>query len=183
MRKVRFLLIVFIAAAMPGPLLAHHDQLCQDEFYQRTFDAIVQYSNQGKTAMSSGDSVGALAAINSIRQMTATIQALCTGLSFNSDTAGLTGSLGPVQIPLGIYQANLKTNGDISISVTPVDGDCAASPLFDLASGQAIAPLGANIIFQSGECIAMVEITHATDPWSLQFERLNIDENLLLGGG
>ena len=183
MRKRRMLLIVLVLLVLPTSLTqAHHDQLCQVDFYQRTFDTLVEYANIGKIAIGDGNAQGALNAVNNIRQITATVQALCTGLSFNSDTDGLTGSLGPVQIPLGIYQANLKTNGDITINVTSLEGECEAAPLFDLSSGQAIAPVGANVIFQSGECIAMVDITNATDPWTLQFERLNIDENLLLGG-
>ncbi len=184
MRNRRYLMLVFIVVlALPTSLLqAHHDQLCQNDFYQRTFDTLVQYAEIGKSAIGNGDAAGALNAVSSIRQITATVQALCTGLSFSSDTDGMTGTLGPVQIPLGIYQANLRTNGDITIQVTPVDGECSAAPLFDLSSGQAIAPVGANVIFQSAECIALVEVVNATDPWSLQFERLNIDENLLLEG-
>lgn len=84
--------------------------------------------------------------------------------------------LGPVEIPVGIYRATLTTDKYASISVTPTQGECGAGSsfltpgLFIIMEGQAAN--GAEAVFTSRGCTALIEVSNVQAAWKLRFEKV-----------
>jgi hypothetical protein len=95
-------------------------------------------------------------------------------LIFNDSAAKV---IGPVEIPAGTYRAKMTTAKYITVSVTATSGECGAgtsflSPgLFILLEGQATQ--GAEAVFTSKGCNALIEVSNVQAPWSLEFEKVS----------
>ena len=100
-------------------------------------------------------------------------RAACDGLSFSGSDSKL---IGPVTIPAGTYRAKATTTGYIIVDVTAVDGQCGAGSrgtsegLFSLSSGE--ADKGAEALFTSKGCTALIELSLIDTDWQLAFERI-----------
>jgi hypothetical protein len=93
-------------------------------------------------------------------------------LSFDSSLEGLQPVLGPLVLPSGTYRVRVVTNGFFIASVKTLSGTCDVGfmGLFNLSAGQ--ANNGAEALFKSSNCEALIAITNVTEPWTLNFEPL-----------
>ena len=96
----------------------------------------------------------------------------CDGLTFSDDKQVV---IGPVTIPAGIYRAKLTTVGYAAVQVDALDGKCgvgarmsANQHLFIVSKGDADA--GAEALFKSEGCTALLTVENVTKPWQLTFE-------------
>lgn len=84
--------------------------------------------------------------------------------------------IGPVEIPAGIYRTILTIERYASVSVTPTQGECGAGSsfltpgLFIIMQGQATN--GAEAIFTSRGCTALIEVSNVQAAWKLRFEKV-----------
>jgi hypothetical protein len=179
-KLITFSILIGVLLSMQTPVvLGHHDQNCQEEFYRRSLDVITQYVAQGELALEQQqDLEGVYHRIESVQQIAATILSLCAGLSLNSDTDGLTGTFGPLNLPAGPYRMQLITNGAFAVSVVPIEGNCDSGLVLEAEAGAAVAPDGVEDNFMSGNCLAMLEITRATDPWTFKFEHMTLIDDI-----
>lgn len=176
MRKLSLLpVLIFLTLFVSQPGAAHNDQLCEDVFYTRNFDVIRQYVEMGQNAANAGDLENAIEAIRNIERIAASVDALCSSLAFNSITDGMNGSIGPINIPTGFYQAHVITNGAMTVNIIPLAGTCPTEQVLNVQSGQATAPDGAFGAFETTDCMAIVEVSSADQPWTLQFQTVDVD--------
>lgn len=97
-----------------------------------------------------------------------------TPLVFNG-----TGStvIGPVNIPVGLYRATFTTGGFGAVTITTSEGECGAGSgfltpgLFNEMAGEATN--GAEAVFTSRGCRALIEVSNVQEPWTLVFEAVN----------
>lgn len=106
----------------------------------------------------------------------ARLRATCDGLTFAGKAQKL---IGPVDFPVGTYRATAKTAGYMAVTITPAQGQCGQgqymdSSLFLIINGQAAN--GAETLFISQGCTAMVEISNVQGDWSLSFENLTTNK-------
>lgn len=86
--------------------------------------------------------------------------------------------IGPIDIAAGTYRATATTAGFIIVQVNPTAGECGVamgligySPgLFIISQGQAAN--GAEAIFTSESCTALIEVSNVQGPWTLTFEKV-----------
>lgn len=99
------------------------------------------------------------------------VRATCAGLSFSGDKQVV---IGPVTIPAGIYRAKATTESYLIVHVDALDGECgvgtrmSSSSLFNISDGQAVA--GAEAVFKSENCSALITVENVFKPWTLTFE-------------
>jgi len=96
----------------------------------------------------------------------------CDGLTFSGDKQVV---IGPVPIPPGIYRAKLTTVGYAAVQVDALDGTCgvgvrmsANQHLFIVSKGE--GDTGAEALFKSEGCTALLTFENITKPWQLTFE-------------
>jgi hypothetical protein len=100
-------------------------------------------------------------------------RAACGGLTFEGGHAEV---IGPMEFPEGIYRARITTDGFAAITITALEGECGAGSgflmplLFTVFQEQATN--GAEAVFTSTGCEALLEIGNITAPYLLEFERL-----------
>lgn len=82
--------------------------------------------------------------------------------------------IGPVEIPAGIYRAIATTTGYLIEHVTALSGECGAGTnflsegVFSVSSGE--ANNGAETIFTSKGCSALIEVSNTQTEWKISFE-------------
>lgn len=100
---------------------------------------------------------------------------MLTDLEFSSEISGLQPVIGVVDIPSGRYLATATTDGIMSLSVLPWEGTCDTgsfgTSLFNLFSDQAND--GAEALFTSEDCKALIIVSNTGEPWTLTLERLD----------
>ncbi len=99
--------------------------------------------------------------------------ARCGPLAWEGETAQL---LGPADIDAGFYRATVLTEGYFSAQVVSVSGECGQGPrmsqfLFNLSGGEASD--GAEALFVSEGCTALIETGNISEPWNLTLEKIN----------
>lgn len=95
----------------------------------------------------------------------------CYGLSFSSNEHGLLPVIGPVYIPAGVYRVTATTAGYMIVNVEVLTGECGEfGSVVNVSQGRATE--GAQSVFRSGECEALIEVSNATEDWLLIFERV-----------
>lgn len=104
------------------------------------------------------------------------LRATCDGFAFKDKAQRL---IGPIDFPVGTYRATAKTDGYMIVTVTPAGGKCGQgqymdSSLFLITSGQATD--GAETLFVSQGCTAMVEVSNVQGDWSLKFDNLTTNK-------
>jgi hypothetical protein len=187
-KKMVALVVVVALVGGAAVLVAQHmhgGADCNASLYSRTFDGITTVVDAAQGLVAEDKLEEAFVMLDEIDRQIATVRALCSGLVFRSQTDGLQAVIGPVHFGDGIYRARLITNGEISIQVFSADdnipGDCDnAEPLFDLPAGQAIAPNGAEDVFNTKACLGLIEV-NAAEPWVLAFEVVSGGEHHLEG--
>lgn len=97
-------------------------------------------------------------------------------LTFNSQENGLQAVIGPVSIPSGAYRVTATTNGFFIGQIQTVSGTCNADTmgLFNLMQG--IATLGAETLFTSENCQAIISVSNTQQPWTLDFSQILRDD-------
>lgn len=94
-------------------------------------------------------------------------------LSFSGDADTV---IGPVDIPAGTYRATATTDGYLIVHITAISGECGAGTsrlsegLFSLSKDDATN--GAEAIFTSRDCSALMEVSLVSVPWTLEFEKV-----------
>jgi len=98
-------------------------------------------------------------------------------LAFSSAQDGNQPVLGPVTIPDGVYRIRLVTDGFFSAELEELEGTCDLSTTFgffnimmDAASG------GAEVLFVSSGCEALITTSNVTKAWTLDFYQLGPDD-------
>lgn len=92
---------------------------------------------------------------------------------FSSSDSGLQPVIGPVDIPTGLYRVTATTQGFMIVEVDTVSGTCEHNMLgnlFNLSQGQATS--GAEAIFASNSCRALIKISNTQQNWTLSFEAI-----------
>jgi hypothetical protein len=135
-------------------------------------DTFQKAHNDAVKAIEAGDLTTAMTSLSSTNAQVAELQAVCDGLSFSGKKDEV---IGPVQIPAGTYRARATTTGFIIVDVTATDGECGAgsymsSGLFSLSKGDAND--GAEAIFTSNDCTALIEVSLVQAAWTLTFEKV-----------
>jgi hypothetical protein len=136
-------------------------------------------ANNGASSLLLSDDCNALIAISNVteswtldfQQITASSPRI-DRLNFDSGTEGLQPVIGPLVLSSGTYRVRVVTNGFFIASIETLSGTCDAGfmGLFNLSAGQ--ASNGAEAIFKSKDCLALVTISNVTEPWTLNFEPL-----------
>jgi hypothetical protein len=113
-----------------------------------------------------------LAVLDLLRAAISEYTVACTGLNFSSEQDGMQPVIGPVEIPEGIYRVTATTEGGIISKIDVLSGECGGygGSLVSAPKGQ--ANNGAQVVFESAGCEALVSITLSTDAWTLAFEKL-----------
>ena len=83
--------------------------------------------------------------------------------------------IGPIEILPGTYKVTATTSGYMTVQLTVSSGQCGAisgsitdTLMYDLIQGQATD--GAQIVFQSQDCKALINVSNVQAPWTLKFE-------------
>lgn len=173
-------LIVLIAIAIVSYLginsqaaVAQHSHTgdCNKRIYDESLRTIAELTEVAQQAVANNNFDQALEIMGHIRRQSATAMAFCMSLAYQSEAVGLQASIGPVAFPNGAYIARIITNGTANVTISPVSGECGGgAPLFVAGDRTAMAPNGMETGFSSYECLAMIEVSGATQPWILQFE-------------
>lgn len=112
-----------------------------------------------------------LAILGEVETLIAHTRAACAGLVFEGAQEEV---IGPVEILAGIYRAVVTTEGFVAVSVVPLTGECGAGTrmsalVFNQSSGEASS--GAEVIFTSTGCEALIEISNlSSPPYTLEFQ-------------
>jgi len=146
---------------------------CTAESMTELVAALQERVGTALPAIESGDLVGAMDALQQVQNRLQVMRALCDALVFQGSANMV---LGPVTFPAGVYRARVITDGYFIASVNPLEGECGAGTsfftpgLFILSEGEANA--GAEAIFTSLECTALIEVSNVRQSWKLEFERI-----------
>lgn len=103
-------------------------------------------------------------------------RAYCDGLAFTGDKQLV---IGPVTIPEGLYRAKATTTGYMAVQVDAISGECgvgvrmSATHLFILSKGE--GDKGAEAVFNSKGCDALITVDNVQTDWQLAFERISTD--------
>ncbi|MBC7815012.1 MAG: hypothetical protein H7175_27890 [Burkholderiales bacterium] len=91
---------------------------------------------------------------------------------YDSTLNGLQAVIGPVSFLDGQYRVTANTDGFFIVQLQPLQGVCDTGflGLFNLMQGQASS--GAQSLFTSQGCVALITVENVTEPWTLDFERL-----------
>lgn len=109
--------------------------------------------------------------VTEMRDTSAQLAAACTGLSFDSDTEGISPAIGPFVVPAGVYRVRIEgEDGAVSVQQTILSGECG----YD---GQIVGKLSsmesAEAVYTVDEdCEIMLTMGFASKPWALTFEKL-----------
>lgn len=85
--------------------------------------------------------------------------------------------IGPLDIPEGVYRATATTSGFIIVTVTALEGECGEGSGFFLSPGlfnesQGQATNGAESVFTSKGCRALIEVSNTQTPWVLEMVKV-----------
>lgn len=138
-------------------------------------DVIAQFINELEVMRETLDPTTAADKLQELANSANMIRATCDGLAFEDDKQSV---VGPVEFPAGVYRATFTTEGYGAVSVNPLSGNCGQGSgsfltpsLFLIMGGNATE--GAESIFSSEECNALIEVSNVQGAWSLTFERLS----------
>lgn len=118
------------------------------------------------------DGMETLAVLDLLRAAISEYTIACTGLAFSSEQDGQQPVIGPVTIPEGIYRVTATTEGYLIAKVDVLNGECGDGygSLFNVTSGT--ASNGAQEVFESAGCEALISVSNAQEAWKLEFEKL-----------
>lgn len=82
--------------------------------------------------------------------------------------------IGPVHFPAGTYRAKVTAPNYIIVQITVTEGECGAvgslsdTTLFNIFAGK--AKDGAEAVFRSKGCSALISVSNTSQAWTLEFE-------------
>jgi hypothetical protein len=126
------------------------------------------------TDPTSADEEAVMTGLEEMARSIAVVRAICQDLHFDSESDGLLALLGPVVVPTGIYRIRVITEGTFILNQTILSGECETQGrtyVFNASAGQASGE-GAQASLISAECIWMLEVSSAREPWELIIEPL-----------
>lgn len=145
---------------------------CEDAYVRDYMEAVNARWAEIQDMIEDGRTADALNSLRGVKNALAALDATCYDLAFggNDDTV-----IGPVSIPGGIYRMTMTTEGSLFANLTLLNGECgvktiAPATLYILQSDG--APTGAEKIFESAGCSALIDVRSVRAPWSLSFERI-----------
>jgi hypothetical protein len=96
-----------------------------------------------------------------------------TPLLFNSENDGMMAAIGYVAIPSGQYLVTATTDAYMIVQVLEISGTCDSGrgSLFNFSEGEGAD--GAEAVFESEDCVAVILVTNTREPWTLEFEALD----------
>lgn len=173
MRRL-LLTLLLVILALPFPAVAQSDPpACAPAEVTALMDEIAEFWNSAQAAQADDDLPTALDNLQRISNRVAMLRAACDGLSFSGASEMV---LGPIVFPDGTYRVTATSEGYFTSHIEPMEGECEPSPqsLFNLSPEQ--AALGAQTVFRSAGCIALITTENIRLPWTLTFERLTISD-------
>lgn len=144
---------------------------CSPDYQAEAQAAFVQYLQAATTALEGGDTATWLLNLRYLRIISAAADALCSELAFSSETSGLQAVIGPVLFPDGIYRVTLTTTGFAIIKPEVLGGECETADfggLYNIMQGRASD--GAQTLFTTTGCLALLTVSNTSQPWTLTFE-------------
>lgn len=166
------LLLIGLLYVSPTVLAQSDEPICNAAAFE---DVIAQFINELEVMRETLDPATAADKLQELANSANMIRATCDGLAFEDDKQTV---IGPVEFPAGVYRATFTTEGYGAVSVNPLSGNCGQGSgsfltpsLFLIMGGNATE--GAESIFSSEECNALIEVSNVQGAWSLTFERLS----------
>jgi hypothetical protein len=157
---------VLLIAALPA-IAQDAVDFCDEDRYDEIADELQLLVDEFRESDTPAD------ALRQIEELVSTVRTECYGLTFTSEQEGMQPVIGPVSIPEGLYRATATTTGFMIAEVDPLEGQCSArgfGSLFNLSRDTAID--GAQAVFESSGCEALIAISNTREPWTLKFEKL-----------
>lgn len=174
----RYLIILLISLVLPVALPTLSAQgtpsrKC-DVDYMHT--VVASFIEALKPLIDKSDPVAIATSLQDLAESANIMKAVCDGLAFSDKKQKL---IGPVEFPIGTYRVTAKTAGYMIVVVTPAQGQCGHGQymepnLFLIIDGQATD--GAETLFVSQGCTAMVEVSNVQGDWSLSFDNLSTNK-------
>jgi hypothetical protein len=168
----RLLFMLGFVSVFVVPVQAQAVAGCDAEGVAAAIEAVLAAASAAQAENDPKAAVDILAAVSG---QVSGLQATCNGLSFTDTQPAL---LGPIEFPAGIYRAIATTDNFFIAQITVVEGECGqgsgrrlGESLFILSKDEATA--GAESLFTSNGCTALIEISNVQSEWTLQFELLS----------
>ena len=153
--------------------VAAQDAACTLDDLEITLTALEALVAEAREAQDAEDVAEAIPIVGEIGAIASESLARCGPLAWEGETAQL---LGPADIDAGLYRATVLTEGYFIAQVASVSGECGQGPmmsqfLFNLRGGAASD--GAEALFVSEGCTALIETGNISEPWNLTLEKIN----------
>jgi hypothetical protein len=176
MRYLQFLFVILIFAS---PLVIRAQEttsVCDPNLIDETIASVNELLVQVQEQSTGGDVSAIVSMLAEAESAIAQLRAQCSGLSFQGSDNTV---LGPIEIPDGTYRVTVTTDGYFIADVQVVSGNCGDSlglSLFILSSGDANA--GAETVFNSSGCSALIAVDNVTEPWKIVFQNLTSSQSV-----
>jgi len=179
MKKIIFLVLLVCAFGIASPTIAQDTSSeslkCDMPTLQSLMDKFSEALQKVKDAKPT-DPIKVSNVLQTMANLANDTRAACDGLAFSGNKQQV---LGPVTIPVGIYRAKATTSGAILVDVTVTDGECGSRTSGEQKNVFALnkdeAKDGAEAVFTSKGCTALIQVSLVDAPWQLDFERISTD--------
>jgi hypothetical protein len=165
----RLLLFVALVGLFVVPVQAQEVAGCDADSVATVIQSVVDATT---TAQAEADPAAAIDLLAGVAGQVAALRAVCNGLFFTDTEPAL---IGPIDFPEGLYRAIATTENYLIAGLTVLEGECGQGSgrrlsefLFSVSGGDAVE--GAEVLFTSRGCTALIEISNTRGEWALQFE-------------
>lgn len=179
--KIKFgaLFIAIFIGLAAAPIRAQDSKIDETKCSIETVDAVLKVYLDSIQKIIDSHSQDPLAVSNFLQAAANTaneLRATCDGLIFSGKKQTV---VGPVRIPEGIYRAIATTKKYMAVHVDATEGECGVGTrmstisLFNLSEGEGND--GAEAVFVSKDCRALITIDNVNAEWKLEFQRISTD--------
>lgn len=176
MKKIVFALLLLCALGFASPVIAQEvvakPYTCDLATIQKVIDVYIKGLEDLK-ANKSTDPVNISKVLQILSNNSNTLRAACDELAFSGSKQLV---IGPVTIPAGIYRAKATTIGYMGVVIDAISGECGVGTrmssihLFNISKGEGND--GAEAVFVSENCSALITVDNVREDWQLSFERI-----------
>ncbi len=176
MRRIILIILAISSISLFTPLSAQDDDFigCATITLEELQTMVTEDLAAMEKAVATSDVERWVEVARGLRNTLAIVDGFCRGFSWDSETEGQLPVIGPVLFPDGLYRATVTTNDYLTLRIETLSGDCdpgGGRALFILSADDASD--GAQAVFRSDSCAALIEISRVDEDWELSFELIS----------